>query len=83
MKNYFPKKVVYAILRHFILLGCPNEEVRNIVLEKEKTMKDICERMLEGVGSKFGHDSNEYEMAGGKRKSERKRPIRKPKKTTP
>ena len=60
-----------------------SDEEQNIVLEKEKTMKDICERMLEGVGSKFGHDSNEYEMAGGKRKSERKRPIRKPKKTTP
>jgi hypothetical protein len=31
--------------------------------------------MLNGVGSKYGYDSIEYENAGGKRKSERKRPA--------
>ncbi len=43
----------------------------------EKSVRDLSERMLAGVTSKFGKDSNEYEMAGGVRKSERKRPTRK------
>jgi hypothetical protein len=36
-----------------------------------------------GVASKYGKDSNEYEKAGGTRKSERKRPMRKAKPTNP
>jgi hypothetical protein len=34
--------------------------------------------MLNGVASKFGTDSSQYEMAGGVRKSERKKPNRNP-----
>ena len=44
-----------------------------------KAASDIATRMLAAVGSKFGFDSNEYEQAGGPRKSERKKPVRKPK----
>ena len=58
-----------------------SDEAGNIVKSSEKTLRELSERILEGVGSKFGHDSNEYEMAGGKRTSERKRPVRKPKPT--
>jgi hypothetical protein len=43
----------------------------------EKSIRDLSERMLSGVAAKYGKDSNEYEMAGGVRKSERKRPVRK------
>lgn len=46
---------------------------------QEKILKDINERMLSGVGSKYGKDSDEYEKAGGVRKSERKKPTRKKK----
>lgn len=42
-------------------------------------IKELSERMLIAVAAKYGKNSNEYEMAGGVRKSERKRPIRKPK----
>ena len=42
-------------------------------------MRDLNERALDGVASKYGKNSNEYEQAGGTRKSERKRPVRKPK----
>jgi hypothetical protein len=42
-----------------------------------KKANDISERLLESVGVKYGKDSNEYEMAGGTRKSERKKPVRK------
>jgi len=49
----------------------------NEVVEGEKSLRDISERMLAGVGSKYGKDSDEYEKAGGKKKSERKRPKKK------
>ena len=34
------------------------------------------------IGVQFGKDSNAYEKAGGVRKSERKKPVRKPKTTS-
>jgi hypothetical protein len=43
----------------------------------ETGLKDWSERMLAGVGVKYGKDSPEYEAAGGVRKSERKKPVRK------
>ena len=39
----------------------------------ERDLRDLNERMLAAVGVRFGKDSNEYEMAGGVRKSERRR----------
>jgi len=51
----------------------------NNLQASEDTLDDLTERMLIGVGAKFGKDSNEYEKAGGIRKSERKPPVRKPK----
>lgn len=51
----------------------------NVFNQKEKILRDVNERMLEAVGVKFGKDSNEYEKAGGVRKSERKRSASKPK----
>ena len=44
-------------------------------------VQDLSERMLAGVASKFGKNSSEYEMAGGTRKTERKKPA--PKKPKP
>jgi hypothetical protein len=44
----------------------------NVFQAAEKDLRDLHERMLEAVGVKFGKDSNEYEKAGGVRKSERK-----------
>lgn len=43
----------------------------------EKLLKDFNERVLLGVGTRYGKDSNEYEMAGGVKKSNRKKPVRK------
>ncbi|NJL37259.1 MAG: hypothetical protein HC840_29260 [Leptolyngbyaceae cyanobacterium RM2_2_4] len=45
------------------------------VTEFEKSLGELSEDMLLGVASKFGKDSLEYEMAGGVRRSERKRPT--------
>jgi len=48
----------------------------------ETQLKHMIEEMLIGVASKYGKDSYEYKLAGGTRRSERKRPVRKPKTTT-
>lgn len=51
-------------------------ELRNRIREKETVLKDFNERMLIGVGAKYGKDSNQYQMAGGTKKSLRKKPKR-------
>jgi len=49
------------------------DKVRNEVLDLERKLGDVTEHMLLGVATKFGKNSNEYEMAGGVRKDRRKR----------
>lgn len=67
------------LMNAYNLLLAQSDEGQNKAIAQEKSVREMSERMLEGVGSKFGHDSNEYEKAGGKRKSEHKRPVRKKK----
>jgi hypothetical protein len=55
---------------------------RTELLEREKNLKNMTTDMLTGVASQFGKDSSEYQMAGGTRRSERKRPVRKSKAVT-
>ena len=43
----------------------------------EANISDLSDRMLKGVASRFGGDSNEYEKAGGTRKSDIRRTPRK------
>ena len=43
------------------------------------TLKNMTTRALSGIRGFFGPDSDEYELAGGTRTSERKKPVRKPK----
>ena len=50
--------------------------------EKEKLLRAFSERMLTGVAAKFGKDSEQYQKAGGTKKSERRRPKRKIAKVT-
>ncbi|OCQ99535.1 hypothetical protein BCD64_10800 [Nostoc sp. MBR 210] len=44
--------------------------------EMEKTLKQVSDKMVTGVGFKYGRNSNEYELAGGIRESERVRKSR-------
>ncbi|MDX6529138.1 MAG: hypothetical protein QOH41_1428 [Blastocatellia bacterium] len=44
---------------------------------QENLMADWNRRVLSAVEAQYGPDSSEYEMVGGTRKSERKRPSRK------
>lgn len=46
------------------------------VVNSEKVMAEWTERMLLGVAGKYGKNSDEYKMAGGTRRVERKRPKR-------
>lgn len=55
------------------------DDLYNAALAQIDSLKDWSERMLNGVAAKFGTDSSQYEMAGGVRKSERKKPKRTPK----
>ncbi len=41
----------------------------------EKALTEFNTRMLNAIAALYGKDSNEYEMAGGTRTSERKRPT--------
>ena len=50
-------------------------EAKNQIERIEKELRDYSERMLAAVAVKFGKDSDEYEMAGGTKKSERRRPV--------
>ncbi|BAY08009.1 hypothetical protein [Calothrix sp. NIES-2098] len=42
----------------------------------ERTLRSLSDKMLRGVGFRYGRDSDEYELAGGVRDSERTRKSR-------
>lgn len=56
------------------------DELLNQVETLEDEARDLAERALSGVASKYGKNSSEYETAGGRRKSERRKP--RPRRTT-
>ena len=45
---------------------------------QEATLNEWNRRVLSAVEAQYGPDSSEYEMVGGTRKSERKKPSKKP-----
>jgi hypothetical protein len=53
------------------------DQTRNTVSDKEQALSELSERMLIGVACKFGKNSDEYQMAGGVRRRDRKRVTRK------
>lgn len=50
--------------------------LQNEFFAKEKNLRDMSERMLVGVAARYGKDSDEYEKAGGTKKSLRRRSRR-------
>jgi hypothetical protein len=54
------------------------DDLANQLKVVEKEIESLYTRVLSGAVSKFGEDSSQVEMLGGTRKSERKRPVRKP-----
>ncbi len=59
------------------------DEKLNVYKQKEKALKAVHERMLLAVAVKFGKDSNEYEKAGGTKKSARKKSVKPTPKPSP
>ena len=55
----------------------------NILNAKNKLVRAFNKKILPAGGLKYGTDSSEYELLGGTRESERKKPVRKPKTPTP
>ncbi|MBD2355477.1 hypothetical protein H6G41_12785 [Tolypothrix sp. FACHB-123] len=49
-------------------------QTQNALLQAERALNTYTERMLLKVASQYGKDSDEYSMAGGTRKSERRKP---------
>jgi hypothetical protein len=64
-------------------LAAYNEHLSNLdadlndVKSLEKDINQLNRRILQAVGSAYGYDSNAYEMIGGVRNSDRKKPTRK------
>lgn len=54
------------------------DEAYNKLAASEQALSTVSENMLMSVAIKYGRKSNEYEMAGGVRRSERRRTARKP-----
>lgn len=53
------------------------DEKLNVFTAAELELREMNTRVLISVAAKYGKDSDEYEKAGGTRKSERKRPAKK------
>ncbi|RAM52369.1 MAG: hypothetical protein C6Y22_06710 [Hapalosiphonaceae cyanobacterium JJU2] len=53
------------------------DKTYNALIDVERTLNDYSEHMLLNVASHYGKNSDEYEMAGGTRKSNRRktRPV--------
>lgn len=50
------------------------EKTQNALVDAEKELNSYSEHMLLSVASRYGKDSDEYGMAGGTRKSDRRKP---------
>jgi tRNA(Phe) wybutosine-synthesizing methylase Tyw3 len=81
VKNYEKEieETAKALEDYNTILSMADEKL-NLYNQKEKSLMAFHERMLLGVAVKFGKDSNEYEKAGGTKKSDRKRSTKPPEK---
>jgi len=52
------------------------DDLYNTCIAQINVLRDWNERVLAGVATKYGKNSSQYEMAGGVKKSERKKPKR-------
>ena len=55
------------------------DDKQNRLDAREKGLSDLNLRMLAAVKAQHGPDSSEFELAGGTRRSDRKKPVRKKK----
>ena len=55
------------------------DELSNDIDAEEKILGEMSKKVLSTAVGIFGEDTDEYEQLGGTRKSDRKKPVRKPK----
>jgi hypothetical protein len=72
------EKSVTAKLEAYNQSLATSDQLQNEFLAEEAELNDLNRRFLSAGEAHYGPDSSEYEMLGGTRKSERKRPTRKP-----
>jgi exonuclease VII small subunit len=53
------------------------DQMQNALEDDETKLNDKSKRMLAATGAQYGPDSSEYEIVGGTRTSDRKRPASK------
>lgn len=63
-------------LKVYNTLLSETDQAYNSFQSFEKFLADTSDRMLTGIATQYGKNSDEYEMAGGTRKSERRRKPR-------
>lgn len=59
------------------------DDKQNRLDARERGLADWNRRILSAVEAQYGPDSSEYELVGGTRTSERKKPVRKPRTGSP
>ncbi|WP_224095435.1 hypothetical protein [Nostoc sp. MS1] len=67
--------VLESDFRLHVILHDDDRRLINVALTSS-TKNDYSEKILRGIAYKYGNNSHEYQMAGGTRKSDRKRTIR-------
>jgi hypothetical protein len=79
VKNYEKEieETAQALEDYNTILSIADEKL-NIYNQKERSLMNLHERMLLGVAVKYGKDSNEYEKAGGTKKSDRRKAVKAP-----
>ena len=55
------------------------DDLYNGCIDQIDVVRDWNDRVLTGVATKYGKNSSQYEMAGGVKKTERKKSSKKPK----
>lgn len=54
------------------------DDKQNRLDARQDGLNDLNQRIQAAVKAQFGSDSSEFELVGGTRRSERKKPVRKP-----
>ncbi len=70
-----------ALIANYNQLLDQADALKNNIETAEVKLNDMNVGILAAAAAKFGRNSNELEQLGGTRKDDRKRPVRKPKKS--
>jgi len=69
--------LIVSLIAQYNAILSQADDLLNQIVGAGINMNEMSNRAFDGVKFKFGADSSEYEMMGGVRKSERKKPVRK------